>query len=378
MATLSSFFGSSGGGGAAGIASTFRVFYETGSMTVPSCAVFAAYGVIGGGGICNGCSVPECCRNSGGGGGFSWKEATQTCASDFTVCAIVGGGGCNHPCNCCTVLRQGQASCICGFSGGTICATGGSCWSPGSGSGGDINTSGGRGGFSQSQGMGGGGAGGLLGDGGSPNSSTGGGGYGSGGGGGGGNERSIVCNLHCSVLNARCCCAVFYRGACGGAGGSAGVKGNGGSGLAGTGGIRTFVVQCNATETAAMSEQAPTGGMIPQYTMCGYSQAKTFLSAAGGGGAASGLDGACAKCFYFGQAGAPGGGGGGVSTSTGRPVAGAGGFGAGGGGGSSCCDAPGPAGIGGGAANNNNGNQYLTSGLAGQGIAVVEYWVTTS
>lgn len=382
MATLSSFFGSSGGGGAAGVASTFRVFYETGSMTVPSCAVFAAYGVMGGGGVCPRQTV-NCfvCIRGGGGGGFSWKEATQTCASDFTVCAIVGAAGevCGGT-SCYTVKNQGGASCITGFSGGTICATGGSCYVPGAGSGGDINTCGGCGAGGRCHSMGGSGAGGLYGNGGSACSGRGGGGFGSGGG-AGASQYSGYEDVQCAECSGLWCRIFPSQG---GGGGQAGNKFNGGSGLSGRGGVGQILFShrdcCHTSMGSAV--YPPEGGMIPQYTMCGYSQAKTFLSASGGGGGGFCL---ChcvnpmADTVPGGQQGAPGGGGGwhGGGTVAGAPN---GGFGAGAGSvacSTSECGLKGKGGIGAGANVQFTGADAC-SGEAGQGIAVVEYWVTTS
>lgn len=395
MATLSSFFGSSGGGGAAGVASTFRVFYETGSMTVPSCAVFAAYGVIGGGGaFANVCANCCCCRKSGGGGGFSWKEAAQSCASNFTVCAIVGAAACRCAttsgcaCGCYCLCNGGLAgtSCICGFSGGTICATGGgqsNCGcNAGMGSGGDINSCGGRGGY-WSYYLGGGGAGGLYGKGGDVHQGAGGGGFGSGGGAGGGGTQGIE-TISCDVTNVTqgdaCHPPIFT--ACGGAGGGQrGAMINGGSGLSGTGGMTGVFSTCHASPSGGMFSNEPTGGLIPQYTMCGYSQAKTFLSASGGGGASIDLYNANTnKGGHSAQGGAPGGGGGGVKACHPQngQVAGNGGFGAGGGSNHCDCFQNGTSGIGAGAPSSNAPSDRWVAGQAGQGIAVVEYWVTTS
>ncbi len=368
MATLSSFFGSSGGGGAAGVASTFRVFYENGSMTVPSCASFAAYGVIGGGGLGNvGSSFDGAgCRCSGAGGGFSWKEAAQVCASDFTVCAKVGNSGCT--CLCCNTQILsccGGPSCVCGFSGGVICAIGACGQYPGTGSGGDINNSGGWGGQCTMQQFGGGGAGGLYGQGGSPRAGAGGGGFGSGGGGGG-----SVCD-QMGICMSCCQKCMFCEGyPMGGGGGSDGSQRAGGAGLSGIGGYGGSAGNGSGCLSGSAGH-APSGGLIPQYTLCGYSQAKTFLSASGGGG---GADIGCYGQFFGAQSGAPGGGGG-----SGYAMSGNGGFGAGGGSTTQCFGiyAMGYSGIGGGAASNICNGEART-GKPGQGIAVVEYWVTTS
>ena len=394
MATLSSFFGSSGGGGAAGIASTFRVFYETGSMTVPSCAVFAAYGVIGGGGgYGSPCDQCCCCRRSGGGGGFSWKEASQSCASNFTVCAIVGAAACrcapnnDVACGCFCFCNNGAGgnSCVCGFSGGTICATGGGASScgcnAGMGNGGDINHCGGRGGY-YGQYLGGGGAGGLYGQGGDVHQGQGGGGFGSGGGGGGGgttDPRTIDCNVT-NVTQGDACHAPICT-ACGGVGGSRGSCINGGAGLSGVGGNQGFLATCHSSPAGGMFSNLPTGGLIPQYTACGYSQAKTFLSASGGGGASNNMYQSNSCCgASSAQSGAPGGGGGGTNNChpTDGKAAGNGGFGAGGG--AHWCGGKnnGVSGIGAGAPAGRGDSNLFVPGTPGQGIAVVEYWVTMS
>lgn len=385
MATLSSFFGSSGGGGAAGVASTFRVFYETGSMTVPSCAVFAAYGVIGGGGaFANACKSCCCCRRSGGGGGFSWKEASQSCASNFTVCAIVGAAACQHPCCCHCICSQGGSSCVSGFSGGTICATGGGSLNncgcnAGMGYGGDINNCGGRGGYWEYY-LGGAGAGGLYGKGGDVHLGPGGGGFGSGGGGGGGGHQSVRL-LQCDIANVSQneFCIAPITSALGGGGGGRGDCINGGPGLSGPGGFINAYTNCCNNARGIDAEQ-PKGGLIPQYTMCGYSQAKTFLSASGGGGAIGFTNGNSNLSFMAAQTGAPGGGGGAhcISNQGDGKGGGTGGFGAGGGSSSECDRAPGSSGIGAGAAGLSSNSVEWLAGRAGQGIAVVEYWVTTS
>lgn len=368
MATLSSFFGSSGGGGAAGVASTFRVFYETGSMTIPSCAVFAAYGVMGGGGLSNAGSGFDSatCRCSGGGGGFSWKEAAQTCASDFTVCAVVGNSGCLCLCcdrqvlNCC-----GGFSCVSGFSGGNICASGACGQYPGIGYGGDITNCGGHGGMCTKNNYGGAGAGGLYGQGGSPRAGPAGAGFGSGGGGGGAQITDMMIVFGC------CQKCMFCQGpAMGGGGGTDGSIRSGGSGLSGSGGYGGAAGNGGGCQSSSAG-YGPSGGLIPQYTLCGYSQAKTFLSASGGGG---GADEGCYGQFFGGQSGAPGGGGG-----SGYATAGDGGFGAGGASSTQCCGTyyMGNSGVGGGAPSNICNGEART-GKPGQGIAVVEYWVTTS
>lgn len=384
MATLSSFFGSSGGGGAAGVASTFRVFYETGSMTIPSCAVFAAYGVIGGGGMygspCQNCC---CCRRSGGGGGFSWKEAAQTSGTEDTICVIVGNAACRCYNSCWNVASQGGASCISGLSGGTICATGGGAsncgCNAGMGAGGDINSCGGRGGYYGYY-LGGAGAGGLYGKGGDVHQGQGGGGFGSGGGAGAGGQMTAEC-CSCDVGNVT---QNVYAGcvictSCGGPGAMRGTCNGGGSGLSGTGG--SFVIHANCCgNVGSIAMEAPTGGLVPQYTMCGYSQAKTFLSASGGGGHAAWSNiGYWCRNVIPGQNGAPGGGGGTGNAQAGELItAGNGGFGAGGGASSPCNNSHGRSGIGAGAPTGYGSSVEFIPGEAGQGVAVVEYWVTTS
>lgn len=251
MSTLSQFFNSTTTSGAGGV----TYFGTSGSLTVPSDVTYIAYGAIGAG-SCG--SIPGA-AGSGAAGGFSWGESAVNCASPFNLTVTVGSSSANG-----------------GFSsvtGGptTICATGGlSTCTGGIGYGGVINTCGGVGCYTPTgSGYGtgcykycyrsGGGAGGLFGNGGAAGN-LGGGGFGSGGGGG---------------YNA-------------GYAGTFGVP-NGGSGLNGDVGSPGFAVNYNLN------------GKL--------SQAKTFLSASGGGAGIKNIFGhPGGVCCFFSPAGAGGGG----------------------------------------------------------------------
>jgi hypothetical protein len=375
MANLSQFFGSAVTAGGVNTTSTMRVFSETGSYSIPASAVYAAYGVMGGGGTFSQATA-ECrvCQKSGGGGGFSFKEGAQAGAD--TICAVIGQGG-RPQANCpVQMASQGGTTCISGFDAGTICATGGCCNCPGSGSGGDINTNGGYGGLYEAN-LGGGGAGGLYGNGGDARSGGGGGGFGSGGGGGGG-IWELVC---CQPSPCQSCCfgpdvgnGAYWRNAQGGGGGQMGGFFSGGNGLNGSGGSFSFFATCNNCGVGGLQTERATGGYIPQYTKCGYSQAKTYFAAAGGGGA-----GVCVSVQQTSSGisvadGAPGGGGGRAFSCHGEYKGGHGGFGAGGGGGTANSSG-GSSGFGGGASMYcYDGSSDLFGGIGGQGVAVIEFW----
>jgi len=375
MSTLSQFFGSaSTGGGASNATSVMRVFTTTGSLTLPSNTVYVAYGALGGGGQWSqNSATSQEQRRSGGGGGFAFKEGEHS--GSATVCAIVGAAG--QPCECCLIQRktQGGTSCVSGFTPGTICATNGCCFCAGCGVGGDINTCGGRGAYNTSCG-GGAGAGGLFGNGGSPNHSSGGGGYGSGGGGGAG--RSTCVTVTCADAVCFSCNPdlPMREYAEGGGGGQAGSQWNGGSGLAGIGGRSSHFGTCANCGVGGLQLNEAQGGYIPQYTICGYSQAKTYFAAAGGGGGTMYAGAAETLSKGYVGNGAPGGGGGGHNTHCTEGSAGQGGFGAGGGGGT-CGNSGGLPGFGGGSSTNQfeDGSSSICGGPSGQGVVAVEYWV---
>ena len=373
MATLSSFFGSASTGGGGQTTGTMRVFTKTGSMTLPSDTVYAAYGALGGGGTCVGAFDNGCSRRSGGGGGFTFKEGAHT--GSATICVVVGDAA-RYCSNCLSqACSQGGTTYICGFDAGNVCATGGSCYVPGCGAGGDINTCGGCGGSCGCS-LGGAGAGGLYGNGGSSNAAPGGGGMGSGGGGGGGGPGARMCCTNSYFVNAGRNCALM-NSAEGGGGGQPGQYINGGNGLNGIGGMAATASGCTGynANVPAMTTQLPTGGYIPQYGRCGYYQSKTYFAAAGGGGASR-------ICLYPNghyemnpQSGAPGGGGGGHCQSTCGDAKdpGNGGFGAGAGG--TIGISASQSGFGAGAATFCYDTAIMQGGQAGQGVAVVEYWV---
>lgn len=303
MSTLSQFFGG-GGGGALSAGSEVKYFFESDTITIPSNVDYVAYAVMGGGGEGIG---------GGSGGGFSWRDGNITCDTDFTVCAVVGSGG--------------SASCITGLCTGVISATGGGGEnSPGVGSGGTINTCGGSGGGDGNTGAGGG-AGGLTNNGGD-----------------GGRDQSGGGGMSSGPRNDD---FAFLVGGTGGYAESDSFTQNGSNGFVGAGGIAS-----DTTEPVNCSQSAPTSGFFPSFTTRGYSQSKTFLFAAGGGGAT--------QCNpNKGQNGAPGGGGGWRAS---------GGFGGGSGAGN-CCAIGGR----GGGTGANSGNCV---GNASPGFAVIEYWIS--
>lgn len=374
MSTLSQFFGSaSTGGGASNATSVMRVFTTTGSLTLPTNTVYVAYGAMGGGGqYSQNSATSQAQKRSGGGGGFAFKEGEHS--GTATICAIVGAAG--EPCECCIIQRktQGGTSCVTGFTPGTICATNGCCWCAGCGVGGDINTCGGRGGYNGHC-LGGAGAGGLFGNGGSPNHSPGGGGFGSGGGGGSGynNELSATCADACCFS---CNTGPMVHNAQGGGGGQPGSMWKGGSGLAGMGGRSSHFSTCANCGVGGLQINEAQGGYIPQYNICGYSQAKTYFAAAGGGGGGmyAGAEHTLQK-GYLGN-GAPGGGGAGHNTHCTDGSAGNGGFGAGAGAGT-CGNYGGQPGFGGGSSTMRfeDGTTGICGGKSGQGVVAVEYWV---
>jgi len=174
MSTLSQFFNSAASSGAGGVS----YFGTSGTLTVPSDVTYIAYGAMGAG--ARGSCVNRC---GAAGGGFSWWEGPVNCGSPFTITATVGASG-----------PTGGTSIV---SGGPnmICATGGQTTAGGIGYCGLINTCGGIGscyytvcwdGYRTCYRccvINGGGAGGLMGNGGN-SQAFGGGGFGSGGGGG--------------------------------------------------------------------------------------------------------------------------------------------------------------------------------------------------
>ena len=265
--------------------SALRFFYTTQCIPIPSTVCYMAYGVIGAGGW-------------GPGGGFSYKDAEVTCGSNFCVCVEVGQGFtyCDYNCRAGSTSISGicaaTISATGGYGGNNCCCFSGCASSPGVGSGGDINTCGGNGGW-QDGGvfMTGGGAGGLFGNGGNGGCGSwgGGGGFGSGGGGGGG---GVVCSGS-------------YNSACGNNGQMGGLTagsvstntgvighnyGCGGAGYFGAAGASTGANfrECsqNHAEIITSEPQDAQIQYVPGYTKNGqYSQAKTFLGAAGGGAA---------------------------------------------------------------------------------------------
>ena len=377
MSTLSQFFNSAASSGAGGVS----YFGTSGSLTVPSDATYIAYGAMGAGSSSN---INSWVVSGGAGGGFSWWEGAVNCASPFNLTVTVGSAGAN-----------GGTSIV---SGGpnTVCATGGlSTGVGGIGYCGLINTCGGTGcvkcynysccnpdGYGPgtyviqcARSISAGGSGGLLGDGGpgsqynifvpsttSCDSCAGGvqagGGFGSGGGAGASGYF-----VQCATINScgndyyRCCYQVL--GAQGGGGGQPGSNGLAGNGLNGVAGTPGYAVNYNLN------------GKL--------SQAKTFLSASGGGatagcGATVGTSGSnWAYVIPAASTGSAGAGGGGAGSQRG-------GFGGGGG----SCSAGGCGGGGGiacyyynvgpGARISAGGSIVCSPNPGGNGFVAVEYW----
>ncbi len=409
MSTLSQFFNPSIGTTNVG---NFRLFDSSGTVTVPSSAVYIAYAALGGGSTAYSFAsetlvTPFPAQSysqtrivaSGSGGGFSYNDGTITMPAPVTATVTIGASGNS------TGGAAGNTS-ITGIPLGSIFGNGGSPGNTGGGtsSGGIINTSGGPGkGFTVNTGpagppgapayanvfvFSGGGAGGLYSDGGS----------------GTGLEFPNASPLTLNNVGGG-----GAGGSGGGTGGNFGVSGTGRpgmSGLAGIGGV-------GSAGTTTISNINGTPGYIIQYNSRGnFSQVKTFFAAAGGGGGGN-LSGPGYPAAGHGGAG----GGGGSMTATGGPAvtsygtSGDGGFmggggagagyvgggpttggptnvgnnynssyfsgngGRGGGGGStfmSLANPPSPA-PGPGAGGN---TAYQTGGTGGKGVAGIEWWNT--
>lgn len=352
MSTLSQFFNNNTVDQRGG---TVTFLGTSSSVTIPSDATYVGYGAIGAGSMGTHC-CGGCCgaiNNGAAGGGFSWWDGTFSCNSPVTLCAVVGAAG-----------VTGGTSCVTGLT--TITATGGANTAGGVGSGGLINTCGGRGNSTQCHSppctnnsywcyryyvTSGGGAGGLLGNGGD-GYCAGGGGFGSGGGAG---QTNCI-------------------------GGGAGLPGLCAPNVGSCG------VQYCSNNLAGRGLNAGPGqdGFSSQY-VCNqqkYSTAKTFLSASGGG---AGMYSQCCVCASpsmtcaYGPAGA---GGGGYQTHQAGFGGGSGGFtacmsggagfktyaGCGGGGSAACyciCSQDDP-----------NYNCTLSYGCycGGNGFVTIEYW----
>lgn len=356
MSTLSQFFGS--GGGAAGAPGTGQVtfFRENGSVTIPSDATYVAYGVMGGGG--GTCMVTGEGNWAGAGGGFSYKELALTLPAPISVCATVGAGGATGgPGVGGPAASDGGTSCFTSTSPAwtAISATGGDqgcctaqCSSGGTGSGGDINTCGGgqwAPSPSASNHTGGAGAGGVLGDAFDFNTSA--------------------CPLAYGTLSFQ------LHGNTASSGGAFSINTGFASqpGLVGKAGNSGYA--CSTFYSSIDTVSSGESGWISGYTRDGRtSTAKTFFSAAGGGGGLS-----CSQGNQYvpgGDGGAGGAGGYGYCGYHGNS-----GFGAGGTGGP-VSNRGGMAGCGGGAGGmNHNCPNASTFPAGGNGVAIIEFWETT-
>lgn len=405
MSTLSQFLNPSIGTTNVG---NFRLFDSSGTVTVPSSAVYIAYAALGGGSTAHSLAtqtevtpfpVATWSFNrilaSGSGGGFSYNDGSISIPAPITATVTVGASGNS------TGSAAGNTS-ITGIPLGSIAGNGGAPGNTGGGSssGGIINNSGGNGdGFILATGpspspvmpasvnalaYSGGGAGGL---------------YSSGGNGSGLQLNSPT--LYNTINN-----AVGGGGAGGSGGGTGGHLQNrpGAPGLAGLGGRGVSGTSTPATGVIYNQSESGTPGYIIQYNSRGnFSQLKTFFAAAGGGGAGGGSSANNLAIVSAGHGGS--GGGGGAFTFGGSPSvygsAGDGGFMGGGGIGSGVIGSGAS-----GAANNFSGNggrgggggtsymllasltpspssppgyansSYQAGGSGGKGVAGIEWWIT--
>jgi len=225
MSTLSQFFNSAASSGAGGVS----YFGTSGSLTVPSDVTYIAYGAMGAG--ARGSCVNRCGAT---GGGFSWWEGAVNCASPFNLTVTVGSAGAN-----------GGTSIV---SGGptTICATGGlSTGVGGIGYCGLINTCGGIG--------------------------------------------SCYYVVSCTYPRWYYCCYIYAGGGAGGLmgnGGNAQTLAGGGFGSGGGGGWNSGFggAGLGSPSGPGLNGEVGTPGYSVSYNLNGkLSQAKTFLSASGGG-----------------------------------------------------------------------------------------------